>query len=286
MVKKLRTWLELVKFEHTIFALPFAYGGAFLAARGWPTWHQILWITVAMVGARTAAMSVNRLIDRRIDAANPRTAGRHLPAGKTSPREVALLVTVSLLLLGVSAWQLNPLCLALFPFAVVMLVLYSYMKRWTWLCHLFLGLTDAWAPFGGWIAVSGKVEWGAILLALAVALWIGGFDILYALQDLDFDRTHRIHSIPARFGVRSALVQARGWHLGVVGLLALTGYVLHLGWLYWVGWFGVATLLHFEHQMVRPGDLSRLNLAFFNMNGYMSVIYFLFTAAAVVLRPA
>lgn len=286
MVKKLRTWLELVKFEHTIFALPFAYVGAFLAGRGWPTWHQVLWITIAMIGARTAAMAVNRLVDRRLDAANPRTANRHLPTGKASPAEVTGLVIASLVLLGVSAWQLNPLCMALFPLAVLMLVLYSFTKRWTWLCHLFLGLTDAWAPFGGWIAVSGKVEWGALLLALAVALWIGGFDILYALQDLDFDREHHVYSIPARFGVRSAMRQSRVWHAMVVLLLALLGYQLHLNWVYWIGWLGVAVILHFEHQMVKPNDLSRLPIAFFNMNSYMSVIYFVFTAAAVLVRAA
>lgn len=286
LLKKLRTWLELVKFEHTIFALPFAYGGAFLAARGWPTWHQFLWITVAMVGARTAAMSVNRLVDRRLDAANPRTAGRHLPAGKTSPAEVAALVIVSVLLLGLSAWQLNPLCLALFPAAVLMLIIYSFTKRWTWLCHLVLGLTDAWAPFGGWIAVTGRFEWGAVFLALAVALWVGGFDILYALQDLDFDRTNRLFSIPARFGVRGALVQARTWHGAVVLLLGLLGWMLHLNWIYWVGWFAVAVILHFEHELVKGGDLSKLNAAFFNMNGYMSVVYFLFTATAVVAMRA
>lgn len=279
----MRTWADLVKFEHTIFALPFAYVGAFLAARGWPGWHDFIWITVAMVGARTAAMSVNRLADRRIDAKNPRTAGRHLPAGQVSATEATLLVVFSIVLLGLAAWQLKPICVALFPAAAAMVVLYSYTKRVSWLCHLFLGLTDAWAPFGGWIAVSGKVEWGAVLLALAVALWIGGFDILYATQDLDFDRKERLHSIPARFGLKRALQVAKAWHLGVVSLFMLIGLLLHLSWPYWVGWAAVAALLHYEHNLLSPDDMSKLGVAFMNVNGYLSVLYFVFSAAAVLV---
>lgn len=293
MPGKVRTFAELVKFEHTIFALPFAYLGTFLASRGWPSPRVLLWVTVAMVGARTAAMALNRLIDARIDALNPRTAGRHLPSGKLRPGEVLALAVGSLAVLGVAAWQLNPLALKLFPLAVLTLVVYSYTKRFTWLCHLVLGIADGWAPFGGWVAVTGSTHPVAYLLWAIVALWVGAFDILYATQDLDFDRRHGIHSIPARFGLAPALRIARAAHLVVVGLVLWAGYLAGLvgpdpaawglkGWLYMAGWAVMAVLLHYEHSIISPTDLSRLDAAFFNVNGYISVSYFVFTAAAVV----
>lgn len=283
MMQKVRTFAELVKFEHTIFALPFAYVGAFVAARGWPRPEHLLWITVAMVGARTAAMGLNRLIDRAVDAANPRTAARHLPRGEVSVSEVLALSVLSFAVLLLAAWQLNPLCLALFPVVVAVLVIYSYTKRFTWLCHLWLGFALAWAPFGAWIAVTGQVQFGAVLLGVAVALWVAGFDVIYATQDIEFDRSHALHSIPARFGLARALLIARLMHLAVVALLLLAWFVLDLGWLYLIGWAGVAILLHYEHSIISPRDMSRLGAAFFNVNGYISLLYFVFTAAATVV---
>lgn len=292
---KIRTFAELVKFEHSIFALPFAYLGMFLAARGWPSLRVFIWVTVAMIGARTAAMALNRLIDAAIDARNPRTAGRHLPAGLVGRGEVMGLALASLALLGLAAWQLNPLTLALFPLAVLNLVIYSYTKRWTWLCHLVLGLADGWAPFGGYIAVTGKIDGLALLLGAIVALWVGAFDIIYATQDYDFDRQHGIHSIPARFGLRAGLLTARLVHAFVVVLALWAGYMagfLHgfnplawglPGWLYMGGWLVLAGLLHCEHSIISPTDLSRLDAAFFNVNGYIAVGYFVFTAAAVLV---
>jgi len=292
---RIRTYAELVKFEHSIFALPFAYLGTFLASRGWPSPRVFFWVTVAMVGARTAAMALNRLIDAAIDARNPRTAGRHLPAGKVSRQEVLALALVSIAVLGLAAWQLNPLCLALFPLAVFNLVIYSYTKRWTWLCHLILGLADGWAPFGGYIAVTGRIDGLALLLGVIVALWVGAFDIIYATQDYDFDRQEGLHSIPVRFGIPRALLISRLAH-ALVAVLAL--WVGHLagfwpswnplawalpGWLYLGGWLILAGLLHYEHSIISPTDLSRVNTAFFNVNGYIAVGYFLFTAAAVLV---
>lgn len=293
-VAKVRTYAELVKFEHTIFALPFAYLGTFLASRGLPSLRVFIWVTLAMVGARTAAMALNRVIDAAIDAQNPRTAGRHIPAGILGRGEVLALAAAGLALLGVAAWQLNPLCLALFPLVVFNLVIYSYTKRWTWLCHLVLGIADGWAPFGGYIAVTGRVDALALVLGALVALWVAGFDILYAIQDMEFDRRHRLHSIPARFGLRPALAIARYTHLAVVALALLVGYLVGFihwnpfawgapGWLYMAGWAVLAGLLHYEHHIISPNDLSRLNQAFFNVNGYISVGYFVFSAAAVLL---
>lgn len=291
---KIRTFAELVKFEHTIFALPFAYLGTFLAAGGWPEPRVLFWVTVAMAGARTGAMALNRLIDAGLDALNPRTAGRHLPAGKVKPAEVLALAVLSLAVLGVAAWQLNPLALKLFPLAVLNLVVYSYTKRFTWLSHLVLGIADGWAPFGGWVAVTGSVHPVAFLLWAIVALWVGAFDILYATQDLEFDRQHGLHSIPVRFGLARALRIARMTHLVVLVLVLWAGYLAGLvgpdprfwglkGWLYMAGWGVMAALLHHEHSIISPDDLSRLDAAFFNVNGYISVSYFLFTAAAVLL---
>jgi 4-hydroxybenzoate polyprenyltransferase len=293
VVRRVRTFAELVRFEHTIFALPFAYAGAFVGARGLPAWPQLFWITVAMVGARTVAMVVNRLADREIDARNPRTAARHLPAGVVKAGEATLLAAASLALLLVAAWNLNPLCVALFPLAVAMVIFYSFTKRFTWLSHYFLGAGIAWSAFGGYIAVTGAVQPPALLLAAIVACWIAGFDILYATQDLEHDRQHGLHSIPSRFGLRRSLQIARATHLAVVGLMLLLGFQINLlslspgawgaaGWLYATGWGVAAALLHYEHALISPEDMSRLNAAFFNVNGYISVAYFIFTAAALL----
>jgi 4-hydroxybenzoate polyprenyltransferase len=291
---KVKTFAELVRFEHTIFNLPFAYLGAFVAAGGWPTWAQVLWITVAMVGARTAAMAMNRLFDAEIDAKTARTKTRHIPAGLVAKRDVAVLIVVSLVLLLLAALNLDPICIKLFPLAVLTVGAYSFMKRFTWLCHVWLGLSVAWAPFGAYVAVAGKVTWVSLLLVAIITLWNAGFDVIYATQDMADDRSNGVHSIPARFGLRRSLGIARGFHLAMIAVLLLFGYATNLiglnplqwsagGWVYMAGWATIAGLLHYEHSILSPTDMSRLNAAFFNINGYVSIAYFLFTAAALVL---
>lgn len=285
-MKKLILFLRLIKFEHTVFALPYAYLGMILAAYsgsgGLPTWRQVFWVTVAMVGARSAAMGLNRVIDRAIDARNPRTAMRELPRGLLSAAEVWVFIAVSLVLLGVAAWQLNPLCFKLLPVAVAVLVIYSYTKRFTWLCHLVLGLADSLAPLGGWIAVSGRWEWPAVVLAGAVGLWIAAFDIIYACQDVEFDRANGLHSIPARFGIRRGLWISRGLDaLSVVLFLSLLWWI-PLGWLYTVGILMVALLLVYEHRLVSPEDMSRIDRAFFTVNSYVALVAFAFTTGDVL----
>ena len=269
-----RHFLDAIKVEHTVFALPFAYLGMVLAARGWPGWHAVLWITVAMVAARTTAMAANRLIDRQIDARNPRTAGRHLPRGLLRPHDLGLAAALSAADFFVAAWQLGPLCLALAPIALVFLVGYSYTKRFTWLSHWILGFTDGAAAAGAWIAVRGTMEGPAWLLWLAVTVWIAGFDLLYACQDVEFDRREGLHSVPARFGIPAALQAARVCHVLTSLALAAVGWSLGLGVLYWIGWFVVSGLLVYEHSLVSATDLSKLDMAFFNVNGYISVITF------------
>jgi 4-hydroxybenzoate polyprenyltransferase len=268
----LRHFLDAIKFEHTVFALPFAYIAMVLAADGWPGWRVLVWVTLAMVGARTLAMSVNRLADRWIDAKNPRTRGRHLPTGLLSPAQVLLAAGGAGALLLVSAWMLNPLCLALAPLAVLFLVGYSYTKRFTWLSHWILGFTDGIAAAGGWIAVRGAFEPPAFLLWFALTVWIGGFDLIYACQDVEFDRAEGLHSFPARFGIAAALRTAQVCHVLTVAAFALLGWTLGLGVLYWGGVVVVAALLVYEHSLVSPGDLSKLDMAFFNVNGYIAVI--------------
>jgi 4-hydroxybenzoate polyprenyltransferase len=283
LAAKARLYLEAIKFEHTIFALPFAYLGMLLAARGAPTLHQFIWITVAMASARTLAMALNRLIDREIDARNPRTAGRALPRRLLSAAEMGGLALVSAVVLTVAAWRLNPLCLQLLPGAVVILVGYSYTKRFTWLSHAVLGIADALAPIGAWVAVTASISPGALLLGLAVATWIAGFDLLYACQDVEFDRAEGLYSVPAQFGVPAALYSARVLHALTVAALGAVGLVMGLGAVYWLGVAAAAALLLYEHSLVRPDDLSRLDVAFFNVNGYIAVILFLATAGDLAL---
>lgn len=277
-----RHFLDAIKFEHTVFALPFAYVAMVLAADGWPGWPTVLWVTLAMAGARTLAMSVNRLVDRFIDAANPRTARRHLPAGLLAPWQVAAAAGVAGALLLLSAWMLNPLCLALAPLAVLFLVGYSYTKRFTWLSHWILGFTDGIAAAGGWIAVRAAFGPPMYVLWFALTVWIAGFDLIYACQDVEFDRQHRLHSVPARFGIPAALATARACHALTVAAFALLGVMMGLGWLYWLGVAVVAGLLVYEHSLVSANDLSRLDIAFFNVNGYIAVILFLAVLAGRV----
>jgi len=280
-LRNLRVVLEMIKFEHTLFALPFAMIGMVLAADGWPAWRTFGWIVVAMVGGRSAAMGFNRLVDRRIDAANPRTASRALPAGLLSPGFVALFVAASLALLLLAAWRLNPLCVKLVAVAIPVLLGYSYTKRFTWVSHLVLGLALAGAPLGAWIAVTGRFAPTPFLVAFAVLTWVAGFDVLYALQDEGFDREKGLFSIPARFGAAPALAISAFLHLLTLAGLALlpSVYPPGLGAAYWVGFALCCALLAYQHVIVRPGDLSRLNAAFFTANGLLSAA--LFVAVAV-----
>jgi 4-hydroxybenzoate polyprenyltransferase len=270
---------RLVKIEHTVFALPFAYIGAFLALDAVPSARQIVWITVAMVGARSLAMGLNRLIDAEIDARNPRTASRELPAGLLSRGQVVVFCLVSFSVYLVAVFQLAHIVRWLWPIPVVGFVVYPYLKRWTWLCHLWLGAVDGLAPVGGWVAVTGQLPWEAWALGGAVAFWVAGFDLFYSLFDADIDRAEGLHSVATRFGVRGVFVGARVFHALTVVLLAAVGIGLGLGWWYWLGVIAVALLLAYEHTLVRPDDLHRLDAAFFTVNGVISVVFFLFVLA-------
>ena len=275
--------LDAIKFEHTVFALPFAYIAMVLAAGGWPGGRTLGWVTAAMVGARTCAMATNRVVDRLIDARNPRTAGRHLPTGALAVWELRLFAAAGAALMFLAAFMLNPLCLALAPLALVFLVGYSYTKRFTWTSHWILGFTDGIAAAGGWIAVRGAFDAPAFVLWFTLTVWIAGFDVLYACQDVDVDRAQGLHSVPARFGIAAALVTARVNHLLTAAALALLGWLAGLGLLYWAGWLAVLGLLAYEHALVSPRDLSRLDLAFFNVNGYIAVIVLVAVCAGLYL---
>jgi 4-hydroxybenzoate polyprenyltransferase len=278
-----KLFLSLVKFEHTIFALPFAYIGAFLAVDGVPSAADLLWITVAMVAARSLAMALNRLIDAGIDARNPRTAGRELPRGALTAWQVGLFCLASLAVFLVAVYQLAPIVRWLWPIPVAAFVVYPYLKRATWLSHFWLGAVDGLAPVGAWAAITDDLPLEAWLLGAAVAAWVAGFDVLYALFDLDHDRAHGLHSVPARFGVPPAFAVARACHAATVVFLALAGLVLGAGVLYWVGVAAVAGLLLYEHSLVSPRDTTRLDMAFFTMNGVISLTFFAFVLADVVV---
>jgi 4-hydroxybenzoate polyprenyltransferase len=279
---RIKIFLEMIKFAHTIFALPFAFTGAFLAARGLPTLYQTLWIVAAMVGARTAAMGLNRIIDAEIDAKNPRTRNRAIPAGLIGKGTVFLFVFLGLLLMFYAAHRLNPLCLYLAPLILFFLVLYSYCKRFTALSHIVLGICIAFAPLGAWVAIQGKVGLPSVLLAAGVVFWLAGFDTLYALQDLEFDRSHGLHSIPVRLGVNGSLWAARIFHLVMMGFLAALYTTMNLGAFYLTGLGITAVLIFYEHWLLRHGDLKKLDMAFFNMNGYISITICVFTLIDVL----
>ena len=276
----------MIKIEHTLLALPFALLGMMLAAEGWPAARVVFWIVVAMVGARSAAMGFNRLVDRRIDAVNPRTATRALPAGRVTPGFVAAFVAASVGLLLLAAWRLNPLCVALSAVAVPVLLGYSFTKRFTAASHLVLGLALAGAPLGAWAAVAGSFAPAPFVLAGAVVTWVAGFDVLYALQDERFDRGAGLHSVPARFGTAGALWTSALLHLATLALLVVLPrvYPPGLGAIYWTGVAGCAALLAYQHAIVRPGDLARLDAAFFTANGLLSAGLFAAGAADLVLR--
>jgi 4-hydroxybenzoate polyprenyltransferase len=273
-----RRFASLVKFEHTIFALPFAYVGAFLAVDGVPGAHDLLWVTVAMVGARSLAMGLNRLIDAGIDARNPRTAGRELPAGVLSVAQVLVFCLLSLAVFLIAVYQLDPLVRWLWPIPVAGFVIYPYLKRFTWLSHLWLGAVDGLAPVGAWVAITGELPLEAWLLGGAVATWVAGFDLFYSLLDVEIDRRERLHSWATRFGESGVFAGARVLHVLTVVLLIAAGLGLEVGVAYWLGVLVVAALLVYEHALIRPGDLRRLDTAFFTMNGVISVAFFLFVA--------
>ena len=275
--RKLTIFLEMIKFEHTVFALPFAYVGALLTEKRVPAIDDLLWITLAMVGARTAAMSLNRIIDRQIDARNPRTAGRALPKGLLGVTEVWFYVFISFVLLLYSSYHLSPLAFRLFPVAVLVLLTYSYTKRFSWACHLFLGAALGLAPLGSWIAIAGRFDLAPVLLALGVLFWVAGFDIIYACDDYEFDRREGLYSIPARFGIKKALTISTAFHILAPLLFLAAGLILELGTLYLAGVAVASGILFYQHSLVRPDDLSRAGVAFFNLNGMLSVIMFAFT---------
>ncbi|WP_277057523.1 4-hydroxybenzoate octaprenyltransferase [Trichlorobacter lovleyi] len=283
VLQKITIFMEMIKFSHTIFALPFALSGALLAIRGLPGARQLLFIILAMVGARTAAMAMNRLIDADIDAQNPRTATRAIPAGLLSKGAVFGAIALSVALLLWSAAMLNPLCLKLSPIALGFLVLYSYCKRFTALAHIVLGICLAAAPIGAWVALTGKIELPAIVLGLIVLFWVSAFDMLYALQDLEYDRSVGLHSIPVALGVNGSLWLSRLFHLITVGLLVWLIVLLGLGPWFWAGSAVMAAMLLYEHWLLRGGDLTKLDAAFFTMNGYISLTFLAATAADVFL---
>ena len=284
MFHNLRVTLEMIKWEHSIFALPFALCGAMLAAGGWPPLHQLLWIIVAMVAARSAAMAFNRWADAAIDAANPRTSTRALPAGHLSPAFVVMFVVISSAVFVLAASQLNRLTLLLSPVALAVLLLYSYTKRVTRWSHLVLGFALGIAPSAAWIAVRGSLDPRIILLTAAVTFWVGGFDVLYACQDYDFDRSAGLHSVPRYIGIRGSLWIARVFHLIMIGFLIALVLLFGLGKIAALGILAVILLLLYEHSLVKADDLSKLNAAFFTMNGVISVLFFVFVAADLLLR--
>ena len=278
-----RRFAALVKFEHTIFALPFAYVGAFLAVDGYPGTGPLVWLTLAMAGARTLAMGLNRLIDAELDARNPRTATREIPAGVVTRAQVWWLCAGALALYLVAAFQLDPVVRYLWPIPVAMFVVYPYLKRVTWLCHLWLGACTGLAPLGAWLAVTGKAPWEAFALFAAQGLWVAGFDLFYSLFDLEHDLAAGLRSWAVRFGEHGVFVGARVFHVVVVALLAAVGAGLGSDLFYWLGVVAVAGLLVYEHTLVRPGDLRRLDAAFFTVNGVISVVFFVFVVLDTTL---
>ncbi len=283
MLKKIAILLEMIKFEHTIFAMPFAFIGAFLAKRGVPDAMTFLWVVLAMVGARTAAMGFNRIVDRRFDAANPRTADRALPAGAVQLAEAWLMVGVAAALFFFACAQLNRLTLLLSPFALGLTFFYSLTKRFTWLCHVVLGVALAFSPLGGWVAVKGTLVDYPFALSLGVLFWVAGFDTVYACLDADFDRQAGLFSLPSRFGRKRAFRLAVAFHVVAFGLFVATGITTSLGWPYYVGIGFTAAALFYQHLVVNPRDLSRIQLSFFTLNGLISLTLFAATWLSLVV---
>lgn len=287
LLKKTKIFLEMIKIEHTLFALPFAFMGAILGSivmtNHLPGWAAIGWVILAMIGARSAAMGLNRVIDKVFDAKNPRTAARAIPAGLISSKEAIIFIVISFTLLFWAASNLSPLSMKLLPIAVFFLVLYSYTKRFTWACHLILGLTLGLAPLGGWVAVTNDISLPAIIFYVSVSFWTAGFDVIYACQDTEFDKNEGLHSIPQRFGVAKALKIARWFHLvTAIGFIVLF-YLTDLSWLYLIGILIANLLLFYQHKIVTPTNLSRVNMAFFTLNSTLSSVVFIFSLADLVV---
>jgi len=278
-----RRFASLVKIEHTVFALPFAYIGALLCVQEIPSAHDLVWITFAMVGARSLAMGINRIVDAEIDARNPRTATRELPAGLLSRAQVVVFCGLAFALYLLACFQLDPIVRWLWPIPLAGFVIYPYLKRFTWLSHFWLGVVDGLAPVGAWVAITGHLPWEAWALGAAVAAWIAGFDFFYSLFDREIDLAQGLHSVSARFGVEGVFRGARLLHAATVVLLSAVGLGLGLGWFYWLGVAAVAALLAYEHSLVRPNDVRRLDAAFFTVNGVISVVFFAFVLAEVAL---
>ncbi|MDF1513814.1 MAG: putative 4-hydroxybenzoate polyprenyltransferase [Anaerolineae bacterium] len=290
MLHKVLNFFELIKIEHTLFALPFAYLGMLLAAGGWPSWQQFVWITIAMASARTLAMGTNRIADRVIDAQNARTAQRPLVSGRIGLKTAVGGTVIAALILILAASQLGPLPLKLLPIAVIFLVGYSYTKRFTWLSHFVLGFTDGLAPVGAWVAVRGSLftmeDIPAWLLLATVTLWIGGFDLIYACQDAEFDRSAGLHAVPAIFGIGPALKLARVCHGLMMVILLVLGVWLPLAAPYWLSWCAISGLLVYEHRLVSPADLSRINIAFFNINIVISAVLLIAVAGSLIMQKS
>lgn len=280
---KLKTYAALVMFEHTLFALPFAYLTLFLAAGGWPNFYNFFWVTVAMIGARNGANAWNRLADMELDSKNPRTANRHLPRREVKPQEVLILTIFCFSLLVLAAFMLRPICVLLLPVAIVIVVFYSYTKRFTWVCHLFLGLAEAIAPVGTWIAVKGSILPAVLVVGLIHAQWVAGFDIIYATQDYEFDIREGVHSIPAHFGIEKALQIAGGLHLLTIILLFCLPFFFPLKWIYILGIIIISVLLIYEHKIVSPGDLSQIKIASYSLNQIIGPVLFIAVAADILI---
>lgn len=283
LIDKSVLYLRMIKFSHSVFALPFALTSAFIAAGGLPRGRTLFWIVAAMVSARTMAMGLNRIIDRKIDRENPRTAGREIPAGKIQVPETALFIVVAMAAFVFSAYMLNPLCFRLSGVAIFFCFLYSFTKRFTWASHFVLGITISAAPLGAWIAVAGGFDPRILLLGLAVVFWLAGFDILYAFQDIEFDREYGLYSIPAIFGIAKSLWISRACHFSTWALLVFTGISFDMAFPFYIGVGLISLLLLYEHSLVRPDDLRKLNKAFFDMNGYISITIFFFTVLSYVI---
>lgn len=274
----------MIKFQHSIFALPFAYLGAFLAEKKVPDFMTLLWITIAMVSARSFAMAVNRLIDIDIDRRNPRTANRALPKGLLTISNVIIFSLISFIIFLIAVYQLAPICRYLWPIVVIPFVIYPYTKRFTWLSHFILGLCLGLAPIGAWVAITNKISFEPVIIGIAVLCWVAGFDIFYALQDIDFDRKNKLYSIPAIFGINNSLVLTKILHISSVILLIWAGIRLNLGIFYFIGVTISGILLAYENMIIKHNDLSKLNMAFFTMNGVISVIMFSFTIVEIILK--
>ncbi len=284
MIGKLKTYGNLVMFSHTLFSLPFAMVAMLWAAQGIPSLWTFIWILLALVGARNGANAINRLVDRNIDAKNPRTAGRHLPSGQVNVREVIGLIIACFALYLLAAFMLNPLCVVLSPLPVIIFLLYSYTKRFTWACHLVLGIACGGAPVGAWIAVKGNIGWASLVLGAVVTLWIAGFDIIYAVQDVKFDREEDLFSIPSIFGVKNALMISTLFHIVAVGMLLYLYFYRDLGWLYLAGLGIVGILLAIEHIMVSPHNMRNVKIASYSINQIVSVVFFVFTALDLFVK--